>query len=379
MISRLLGFLLLLGTASSLRAHGTELLGGRITTPSTGEVVMELDIQPFLLSFFAGDPPTELQTWGDVRGRAGVIAECFNASLRLRVGDAELAPTATEFRPLTGAYPPSDAMNLPTFVPLTVIWRHVPSSKFQVVPRFNLSARNFVLTLEDATGPNPALVDDRAALSGHALPPGFLSAAPPPSAPPAVEPLARTLGRALVVGIEHIVPEGLDHILFVLGLYLAARRFRDLLVQVSAFTVAHCLTLGLAMEGIIRVGPAWGRLVEITIALSIVIVAFENCLRGKTPGWGRLALVASFGLIHGLGFAGALSEVHWPAGRFLPALIAANIGIEIGQLLVVGAAALVSAWWWRCSWYQWRVAIPASVIIGLCGLTWAIRRALDLA
>ena len=185
MISRLLGFLLLLGMTCSLQAHGTEMLCGRIVTPVDGEVVMEVDIEPFLLGFFAGEPPVELQTWGDLRGQAGAIVDCFSAALRLRVAGRELAPSITVFRPLAGAYPPADAMNLPTRVPLTVVWRNVPSSKFQVIPRFNLAALNFVLLLEDANGVNPALVDDSVALSDHAARRGFFSATPTPSAPPA--------------------------------------------------------------------------------------------------------------------------------------------------------------------------------------------------
>jgi hydrogenase/urease accessory protein HupE len=178
----------------------------------------------------------------------------------------------------------------------------------------------------------------------------------------------------MLLGIEHIVPFGLDHILFVLGIYLAASRFRDLLWQVTAFTVAHSLTLGLTMGGILIVGPFWEQFVEIGIAISIFTVAFENCLWRRPPGWPRIFIVGGFGLVHGMGFAGRLSQVKWPPGTFGLSLFGANVGIEIGQLIVILAAAALTAWWWKRPWYQPRVAVPISLLIGLYGLFAALDR-----
>ena len=109
----------------------------------------------------------------------------------------------------------------------------------------------------------------------------------------------------LWLGFTHILPQGYDHMLFVLGLFLFAPQWRPLLLQVTAFTLAHTLTLGLAVFGVVSVSP---RIVEPLIALSIVWVGVEN-LRQRELGWTRTAVVFGFGLLHGLGFAGALTEL----------------------------------------------------------------------
>src|SRR5207247_1613157 len=104
--------------------------------------------------------------------------------------------------------------------------------------------------------------------------------------------------RYLRLGFRHIVPEGTDHILFVLGLFLLSPRLRPMLLQVSAFTLAHTATLALSTLGVVRLSPA---VVEPLIALSIAYVAAENTLRQELRPW-RAALVFGFGLLHGLGF-----------------------------------------------------------------------------
>jgi hypothetical protein len=147
-----------------------------------------------------------------------------------------------------------------------------------------------------------------------------------------------------------------------------------LLWQVTAFTVAHSITLGLTMSGILIVGPFWEQFVEFGIAVSIFIVAFENCLWRRPPGWPRIFIVGGFGLVHGMSFAGRLSQVKWPPGTFGLSLFGANVGIEIGQLIVILAAAALTAWWWKRPWYQPRVAVPASLLIGLYGMFAALDR-----
>ncbi len=140
-----------------------------------------------------------------------------------------------------------------------------------------------------------------------------------------------------VLGYTHIVPNGLDHILFVLGIFLLSLRWRPLLYQVTAFTLAHSITLALSLYGVVSL-PA--SVVEPLIALSIVYVAVENMLVSELKAW-RVWVVFGFGLLHGLGFAGVLTEVGLPRGEFLPALIAFNVGVELGQLSVIGLALLV--------------------------------------
>jgi len=177
-------------------------------------------------------------------------------------------------------------------------------------------------------------------------------------------------GVFIQAGIEHIIPKGLDHILFVLGLFLSSLIFRSLLWQVTAFTFAHTITLALAALDIVQVP---GEIVEPIIALSIVWIAVENCVFKQTNKW-RPFIVFIFGLLHGLGFAAVLGEYGLPEGNLVPSLLAFNIGVEIGQLLVLlTAAALV--WAIRNkSWYRQRVQIPASLIIALVGLFWFVER-----
>jgi HupE / UreJ protein len=175
----------------------------------------------------------------------------------------------------------------------------------------------------------------------------------------------------LKLGFTHILPAGLDHVLFVLGLFLLSRRPRPLLLQVTAFTLAHTLTLGLSIYGVVSLPP---RIVEPLIALSIVFVAVENVLsRELRPT--RVALVFAFGLLHGLGFAGVLSELGLPRSEYLTALLSFNAGVEAGQLAVISLAFLFLALPFQSrSWYRQRVVVPASCLIAAVGLYWSVQR-----
>jgi hypothetical protein len=175
----------------------------------------------------------------------------------------------------------------------------------------------------------------------------------------------------LTLGFTHIVPEGPDHILFVLGIFLLSRRVKPILQQVTAFTVAHTLTLALSIYGIVRLPPA---IVEPLIALSIVFVAVENILVPELRP-SRIVLVFCFGLLHGLGFAGVLSELGLPRSEFLTALLSFNLGVEGGQLAVIGVALLLVGLPFRGqSWYRQRVVVPASCLIAAVGLYWSVQR-----
>ena len=188
----------------------------------------------------------------------------------------------------------------------------------------------------------------------------------PPPAPTRLE----VVGQYLKLGFEHILPLGIDHILFVLGLFLLSTAWRPLLVQVTAFTVAHTLTLALATYDLVSLSPA---IVEPLIALSIAWIAFENVLTQELKPW-RPAVVFGFGLLHGLGFAGVLSELGLPRGEYLTALLSFNAGVEIGQLSVIAIALLTIGWFRDRTWYRTRVTVPLSVLIGVVGLYWAIER-----
>lgn len=180
-------------------------------------------------------------------------------------------------------------------------------------------------------------------------------------------------GRYIVLGFDHIVPRGLDHILFVLGLFFFSLHLRPLLMQVTAFTLAHTVTLALATLKIVSVSP---QIVEPLIAASIVYVAVENTLGGKIT-LRRTAVVFGFGLLHGLGFASILGEIGLDPGRLIAGLVGFNIGVELGQLAIIATAFLMlGVWFGARAWYRARIAVPASAGIAAVGAWWFVERTL---
>ncbi len=174
------------------------------------------------------------------------------------------------------------------------------------------------------------------------------------------------------VGFDHIVPKGLDHILFVLGLFFLGAGLGALVWQVSAFTLAHTVTLALGALGLVVV-PA--SIVEPLIAASIVFVALENVFFRGLSRW-RPVVIFGFGLLHGLGFASVLGEFGLPSGQFVPALIGFNIGVEIGQLTVLAVAGMLLVLpFGKKTWYRSAIATPASILIACVGAYWFVERA----
>ncbi|ARN73014.1 HupE/UreJ family protein [Oceanicoccus sagamiensis] len=182
---------------------------------------------------------------------------------------------------------------------------------------------------------------------------------------------AGVIPEFIALGFTHILPKGMDHILFVLGLFFLSLRMSVLFWQITAFTLAHSVTLALTIFGVISV-PA--EIVEPIIALSIAVIAFENIYRKDLKVW-RIAVIFIFGLIHGMGFAGVLTGLGLPPESQWTALVAFNIGVEFGQITVV-LLALGVVWLMRNQqWYRQWVSIPASVTIGCIGLLWFYERA----
>lgn len=182
---------------------------------------------------------------------------------------------------------------------------------------------------------------------------------------------ASVFAQYIPVGFDHILPKGLDHILFVLGLFFFSTALRPLIWQVSAFTLAHTVTLALGALGLVVIP---GSIVEPIIALSIVYVAVENVFSTKLNTW-RPVIIFIFGLLHGLGFASVLGEFGLPAGQFVAALIGFNVGVELGQLTVIALAFLAVGYWFgQKPWYRARIAIPASCVIALVGAYWFVER-----
>lgn len=187
----------------------------------------------------------------------------------------------------------------------------------------------------------------------------------------AVDPSDQSAGSILwkyfLIGIEHII-FGFDHLLFLLSLVLIATRFKDTLKIVTAFTIAHSITLIMTSTGLIRVVSSW---VEALIALSICYVALENIFVKKVK-W-RWILTGAFGLIHGMGFAGALSDLGFAKNNLLGSLLMFNLGVEAGQLMVLCLVLPLLLWLRKFPWYR-KLMISASCLIFVLAFYWLIER-----
>jgi hypothetical protein len=172
-------------------------------------------------------------------------------------------------------------------------------------------------------------------------------------------------------GYIHILPLGFDHILFILCLFLLSPKLKLVLLQATAFTLAHSVTLGLAMYQVIS-PPA--NFIEPLIAMSIIYVALENIFSPKLKAT-RIGVVFLFGLVHGMGFASALGELGLPKDSYLLSLIMFNVGVELGQITVILTAyLLVSKWFSNKPYYRKSIVIPLSLMIAVIAGYWTIER-----
>ena len=185
------------------------------------------------------------------------------------------------------------------------------------------------------------------------------------------EPPGLVISYYLKLGFRHIIPGGIDHILFVSALCLLSTKIKTILWQATAFTVAHSVTLALSMKNIIVVPAA---ITEPIIALSICFVAIENLLFAELKAW-RILIVFMFGLIHGLGFASALNEIGLPPNKFYISILAFNGGVELGQIaIIVLLFTSIIRFWGKKDWYRQRIVFPLSVIIAMLAGYWTITR-----
>ena len=287
------------------------------------------------------------------------VRELFRRRVRVRF-DGEPAPFEVAFP--DHDTPRADEAEIPTVLGLTArLMGTIPDGATEVEFFASRAFSDVHLTI----------VDERRDVTARSVLERGARSDPFDLAGPMVPPRpAAIAAHYLRLGFVHIVPEGLDHILFVLGLFLLSARFRPLAWQVTAFTLAHALTLTLATFGVVALSP---RVVEPLIALSIAYVAFENIVTDRLNPW-RPAVVFLFGLLHGLGFAGVLAQLGLPEGERLLALVSFNIGIEAGQLAVIVAALATAGWFSHQAWYRARVVVPVSLVIGVAGLVWAVER-----
>lgn len=267
------------------------------------------------------------------------------------------------------AWKATTAPVLPVVLPVRVTGQ-LPRGASSVKFRFPTLFDQVVLTLE-RPGEEEVAEPVETGADSQTWPLRLASAATVPTGPDAAGPgFWSTVGRYVEMGFRHILPDGLDHILFVLGLVLLSTRPGALLAQVTAFTAAHSITLGLSLYGVVRLPAA---IVDPLIALSIAVVAVEN-LRTSQLRASRIFVVFGFGLVHGLGFAAALNDLGLPRRDFFKALLGFNVGVEFGQIAVVAfvypTLGLLRPW----PRYRQAIVYPCSVGIAAIALYWTFER-----
>lgn len=173
------------------------------------------------------------------------------------------------------------------------------------------------------------------------------------------------------LGFAHIIPDGLDHILFIVALCMLSTKIKTIIWQATAFTVAHTITLALSMKNIITAPPD---VIEPVIALSICFVALENLLVSGLKPW-RVILVFLFGLIHGMGFASSLNETGLPRNQFYTSIVSFNVGVEVGQIAIITLIFSTLVYFFgKKAWYKKGIVYPISIAIALIAGFWTLER-----
>ena len=178
--------------------------------------------------------------------------------------------------------------------------------------------------------------------------------------------------KFFVLGVQHIIPKGLDHILFIFGLFLFSSSLKKLITQITIFTIAHSITLIFVSLSLVKINP---QIVEPIIALSIVYVGTENIFKNYVKEYLRYVVILFFGLLHGLGFALVLSDIGYRSTDLFINLISFNIGIEVAQIsLVLVLYLLIALNFAKSKNYRIFFQIPSSILISSIGLYWFFER-----
>ena len=175
-----------------------------------------------------------------------------------------------------------------------------------------------------------------------------------------------------LLGVKHIIPKGLDHILFIFGLFLFSSSLKKLITQITIFTIAHSITLVFVSLSLMKISP---QIVEPIIALSIVYVGIENIFKNYVKEYLRYVVILFFGLLHGLGFALVLSDIGYRSKDLFINLISFNIGIEVAQISLVLVLYLIIALnFAKSKNYRIFFQVPSSILISSIGLYWFFER-----
>jgi hypothetical protein len=355
----LLPLLISLVTAARPAAHDLERTTVHLQVAADGSFTLRLAHDPSWLllrmNTFAGGTTVSTADPDARDARLRALAPQAVDRVVLFVDGREVRPISAEYTP------PPDSVPAGGFALASYTMRgRMPPSAHQLRWYYGLVADPYPFTVELSDGTSRTEW-----VQGDAW-----STALPLGGPFARPPVSSRLREYVALGYTHILPKGLDHILFVIGLFLLGARVRPVLTQVTTFTIAHSITLGLSLYGLVSL-PS--RIVEPLIALSIAYVAVEN-LRTRTLTRARIALVFLFGLLHGMGFAGVLASLDLARRDFAVALFGFNVGVELGQISVIVAVALLVGWWRDRAWYQSRVVVPASLVIASIGAYWTVVR-----
>lgn len=356
--SAVVASVVLCASGAAVRAHelGTTRVSVVVHDGRSYEVDIVTDAATLVekLQASRGQSPTAESAPARQQSMLAELDETFRRRVKLLFDDREVRPAiAYAVSPGADGGPAAATIHLTGAIPAgarTLSWSYA------------WTFASYALTMRHAAIENPATQW----LEGGQQSTPFALSVPEPS----IDRLG-TAWRYLALGFTHIVPKGFDHVLFVLGIFLLSGRARAVLWQVSAFTLAHSITLGLSMYGVVSAPQG---IVEPLIAISIAYVAIENVFRSELKSW-RIALVFAFGLLHGMGFAGALKELGLPPSEFVTALLTFNLGVETGQLAVIAAAFILVGW--HCAdrpWYRRRIVVPASMAIACTAVYWTIQR-----
>jgi len=348
---------LLAGMAVSAHEIGTTRV--LVSFPSDGTYRVEIvtDASSLLdkIEAAAREPRSGASEVGDLRDRLRRHARLIPGKAMLAFDDVRTDPALS-----IDVEPSADAGGVPGAT--LILTGPRPASAGRLTWSYGWTFASYAFRVQTREGAQPST---QWLEGGDTSAPVSLEALPPPIS------RLHLAARYLALGFTHILPKGLDHVLFVLGVFLLSRKWKPILMQVSAFTIAHSITLALSIYGLVSVSPS---IVEPMIALSIAYIAVENLVLSEMRPW-RVGLVFAFGLLHGLGFAGALRDVGLPRSEFVTALLGFNAGVELGQLAVIGGAFLVVGYWYGDrTWYRRRIVMPASAAIACMGVFWTIQR-----
>jgi hydrogenase/urease accessory protein HupE len=351
-IAFLLAAALVCGSALPAHEIGTTRVSVLFNQTGAYEIEIVTDAVNLVEKLSAGPIPTDL-TPAQLQDQLSASDERFRRRVKIAFDGDAVRPAST-YSVAPGTAPAS------AFATIRLTGEIPPGAR-QFTWTYGWTFVSYALTLRGAPSANPTT---EWLEGGQSSAPFSLTVVPATGR-------LRTAWRYAALGFTHILPDGLDHMLFVLGIYLLSTRARSVLWQVSAFTVAHSITLALSLYGVVGAPP---RIVEPMIALSIAYVAIENIFLSDLRPW-RVALVFTFGLLHGMGFAGALKDLGLPRSEFVTALLTFNVGVEAGQLAVIGVAFLLVGWHSaNRAWYRSRIVVPASAMIACTALYWTVQR-----